>query len=123
MAVAEMAAVTAATAAIGAHASKVLQNNFNSRNYSSSGIKNVYNGIKDAPKYPEGFKGRQNGTKTNKVNNKELLDDLKKIESGEWKKVYKDGYDKNGNKISIHYFQSKSGKVFDVKVKNKWSNK
>ncbi len=36
MAVAEMAAVTAATAAIGAHASKVLQNNFNSRNYSSS---------------------------------------------------------------------------------------
>ena len=123
MAVAEMDAVTAATEAIGAHASKVLKNNFNSRNYSSSGIKNVYNGIKDAPKYPEGFKGRQNGTKTNKVNNKELLDDLKKIESGEWKKVYKDGYDKNGNKISIHYFQSKSGKVFDVKVKNKWSNK
>ena len=33
---------------------------------------------------------------------------------------YKD--DANGNKISIHYFQSKSGKVFDVKIKNKWSN-
>ncbi|EOA3012161.1 toxin C-terminal domain-containing protein [Enterococcus faecalis] len=36
MAVAEMDAVTAATEAIGAHASKVLKNNFNSRNYSSS---------------------------------------------------------------------------------------
>ncbi|EPI03157.1 hypothetical protein D920_00311 [Enterococcus faecalis 13-SD-W-01] len=93
-------------------------------NYSSSGseIKNVYNGIKDAPKYPKGFKGRQNGTKTNKVNNRKVLDELRKIESGEWKKVYKDGYDSNGKEISIHFFQSKSGKVFDVKVVSGWSN-
>ena len=90
---------------------------------SNSEVKNVYNGIKDAPTYPKGFKGRQNGTKTNKVTNKELLEDLRKVESGEWKKVYKDGYDNAGNKISIHYFQSKSGKVFNVKVKSKWSNK
>lgn len=51
-----------------------------------------------------------------------MLDELRKIESGEWKKVYKDGYNSNGDKISIHYFQSKSGKVFDVKVKQGWSN-
>ena len=54
--------------------------------------------------------------------NKELLDKLREIESGKWTKVYKDGYDSSGNKISIHYFQSESGKVFNVKVKPGWSN-
>jgi len=29
---------------------------------------------------------------------------------------------KDLNKVSIHYFQSQSGKVFDVKVKPGWSN-
>lgn len=65
---------------------------------------------------------RQNGTKKYSVNNSELLSKLRKIEHGEWKKVYKDGYDSFGNEISIHYFESKSGKVFDVKVVGKWSN-
>ncbi|MGA8942864.1 MAG: hypothetical protein WB502_09150, partial [Thermoactinomyces sp.] len=37
-------------------------------------------------------------------------------------KVYKDGYDAEGKKISVHYFESSSGKVFDVKVKSGWSN-
>ena len=46
----------------------------------------------------------------------------REIESGKWTKVYKDGYDSSGNKISIHYFQSQSGKVFNVKVKPGWSN-
>ncbi|PYG90295.1 hypothetical protein LY28_00176 [Ruminiclostridium sufflavum DSM 19573] len=45
-----------------------------------------------------------------------------KVESGIWEKIYKDGYDANGKKISIHYFQSESGKVFDVKTKSGWSN-
>jgi filamentous hemagglutinin len=27
-----------------------------------------------------------------------------------------------GEEISIHYFQSESGKVFNVKVKSGWSN-
>lgn len=58
----------------------------------------------------------------NTVKNKELLDKLREIESGTWKKIYKDGYDSYGNEISIHYFQSESGKVFDVKVKHGWSN-
>ncbi|MEC1156465.1 hypothetical protein [Cytobacillus horneckiae] len=31
--------------------------------------------------------------------------------------------DKNGKKVSIHYFQSKSGLVYDVKVKSGWSVK
>ncbi len=83
----------------------------------------VYKAIKYAPKYPSGFKAVQNGTKNVNVNNTKLLSELRQIESGTWKKVYKDGYDKNGKKISIHYFQSKSGKVFDVKVKSGWSVK
>ncbi|EHU9649354.1 hypothetical protein K7P65_002531 [Enterococcus faecalis] len=58
MAVAEMAAVTAATAAIGAHASKVLQNNFNSRNYSSSKANGKY---EDAPYHN---KNQGNATKS-----------------------------------------------------------
>lgn len=85
--------------------------------------KHVYKSIKYAPKFPTGFKAVQNGTKNNTVNNKELLEELRQIESGTWKKVYKDGYDKNGKKVSIHYFQSNSGLVYDVKVKSGWSVK
>ncbi len=58
----------------------------------------------------------------NKVNNTELLEELRAIEFGTWNMIYKDGVDANGNKISIHYFQSQSGQVFNVKVKNGWSN-
>ncbi len=91
-------------------------------NNNNNNPKEFHNSIKDSSNYPEGFVERQNGTTKNTVKNKELLDELRKTEGGEWKKVYKDGYDANGNKVSIHYFQSKSGKVFDVKVKNGWSN-
>ena len=86
-------------------------------------IKNVYNSIKQAPKYPSGFKGVQNGTKKVNVKNQDVLEKLREVESGQWKKIYKDGYDSNGKEISIHYFESQSGKVFDVKVKSGWSNK
>ena len=85
-------------------------------------LKEVFNSIKDSPNYPESFKTRINGTTSNKVNNHQLLEKLRKIESGTWNKVYKDGYDSFGNKISIHYFRSQSGKVFNVKVKQGWSN-
>jgi hypothetical protein len=84
--------------------------------------KNVYNGIKNAPKYPEGFTVRPGGLTKNPVDNKGLLDQLRQIEPGKWQKVYKDGYDATGNKVSIHYFESPSGKVFDVDVFGKWSN-
>ncbi|WP_376752509.1 hypothetical protein, partial [Rummeliibacillus suwonensis] len=86
-------------------------------------IKNVYNSIKQAPKYPSGFKAVQNGTKKVNVKNQDVLEKLREVESGQWKKIYKDGYDSNGEKISIHYFEGQSGKVFDVKVKSGWSNK
>lgn len=56
------------------------------------------------------------------MNNKELLDELRQIEPKDGKKVYKDDYDANGNRISIHFLQSPSGKVFNVKVKPGWSN-
>ena len=72
--------------------------------------------------YPKEFEAVKNGTTKNTIKNKELLDKLREIESGKWTKVYKDGYDSSGNKISIHYFQSQSGKVFNVKVKPGWSN-
>lgn len=89
---------------------------------SSVELKEVFNSIKDSPNYPEGFQPRVNGTTGNKVNNQQLLEKLREIEAGTWKKVYKDGYDAYGNEISIHYFQSQSGKVFNVKVKSGWSN-
>ncbi|GAB2025521.1 hypothetical protein [Lactovum odontotermitis] len=85
-------------------------------------IQHTYGSIKDAPKYPENFEADKNGTGKNAVKNKKILEKLRAIEGGEWKKVYKDGYDENGNKISIHYFQSKSGRVFDVDVKGGWRN-
>ena len=56
------------------------------------------------------------------VKNGELLEQLRKIESGNWNKVYKNGYDSLGNEVSIHYFESSSGKVFDVWTQSGWSN-
>lgn len=84
-------------------------------------IKQVYNSLKDSPQYPQDFCLVQNGTKKLSIKNKQLLEELRKIEPGEWNKIYKDGYS-GGDKVSIHYFQSKSGKVFNVKVKLGWSN-
>ena len=86
-------------------------------------ISNVYPSIKESPNYPKGFIAARNGTTKNNVNNLELLNNLRQVEAGRWYKVYKDGFDMYGNKVSIHYFQSPSGKVFNVKVKNGWSNK
>ena len=88
---------------------------------SNTAPQNIYNGIKNAPNYPVGFKAVQNGTSKNTINNTVLLAQLREIESGKWYKVYKDGY-VSGKKVSIHYFESESGKVFDVAVKPGWSN-
>lgn len=87
-----------------------------------SSLRDVYNSIKNSPNYPEGFETVPNGTTRNNINNRELLEELRKVEGGSWKKVYKDGYDAFGNEVSVHYFQSQSGKVFNVKVKAGWSN-
>ncbi len=84
-------------------------------------MKYFYKSIKDAPKYPDGFKPVQNGTKAFNVNNGQILEKLRKVESGEWTKVLKNGYDKYGNEVSVHYFKSKTGKVFDVETHPGWS--
>lgn len=84
-------------------------------------FKNIYNKISDAPGYPKGFKGVQNGTKRVKINNSKAKELLKNTGSKDWKKVYKNGYDEVGGKVSIHYFENKSGKVFNVKTYYEWS--
>ncbi|WP_437875556.1 toxin TcdB middle/N-terminal domain-containing protein [Sorangium sp. So ce513] len=87
--------------------------------------KQVYSGLKNAPEYPQGFatsRGVVKGTTTrNNVSNNALLEQLRKVEPGKWQKVYKDGW-VGSEKVSVHYFQSESGKVFNVKVKPGWSN-
>ncbi|MCX8670870.1 hypothetical protein J3U22_06305 [Gilliamella sp. B2865] len=102
------------------------KNNNNTQNNASKDpneIKHTYNSIKDSPNYPKGFRGVQNGTTKHNVNNGQALENLRKIEQGQWKKVYQNGYDSSGNRVSIHYFQSQSGRVFNVKVKPGWSLK
>lgn len=90
---------------------------------SATKINQVFNSIKDSPKYPSGFRETQNGVRKVNINNQAVLNELRNVQSGEWKKVYRDGFDAQGNRISIHYFQhTKTGRVFDVKVKNSWSN-
>ncbi|MDC9591562.1 hypothetical protein PSI23_20325 [Xenorhabdus sp. XENO-10] len=88
----------------------------------SNSIKHTYKSIKDAPQYPKGFINRQNGTTKRPMDNGQLLAELRRdVESGKWDKVYKDGL-VNGQKVSIHYFESRSGLVFNVKVVHGWSN-
>ncbi|MDR1157269.1 MAG: hypothetical protein LBK75_03040 [Oscillospiraceae bacterium] len=86
-------------------------------------IENVFTSIRKAASYPNGFESARNGLKKITINNSELLENLRKIEPGEWKKIYQDGY-VDGSKVSIHYFQhTKTGKIFDVKSYfGKWSN-
>ena len=72
--------------------------------------------MKELSDYPKEFKPLINGTKKYAIKNNATLTQLRKHESGKWCKVYKDGF--VGNKaVSLHYFQSQSGKIFDFKVK------
>ena len=57
----------------------------------------------------------------NPVKNRELLAELREIEAGKWQKVRRDGWSK-GERVSLHYFESASGMVFNFKVKSGWSN-
>lgn len=81
-------------------------------------IQNVYSGKKAAPNWPSDFSSDHLRKVT--VRNKQLLEQLRRIERGGWMKVYENGYI-NGQKYSVHYFQSPSGKVFDLWVKPGWS--
>jgi hypothetical protein len=53
------------------------------------------------------------------IKNKALLDELNRVGTG-WKKVYQNGWI-DGEKYSMHYFQDKSGKIFDFWIKEGWS--
>ena len=77
--------------------------------------------MKNTPGYPSNFRSIQNGTTRNSISRKELLEKLREIEPGNWHKVYKDGWI-GSKKVSLHYFESPSGKVFDFKIKLEWSN-
>jgi Pretoxin HINT domain len=83
----------------------------------------LLNSIEDSPNYPKGFVHAQDGKNKVTVNNKGLLSELRSVGGRNWSKVYQDGYDAYGNKVSIHYFQDESGRVFDVDLKQGWSNR
>ena len=70
----------------------------------------------------KGISWKTNGLKRYNVTNQDFISILKDLEpNGNWKKVYKDGWE-NGNKISVHYFQSNAGTIVAPKVKPGWSN-
>lgn len=75
--------------------------------------------IRDWADYPSGFIGRDLTKHT--VKNKLVLEELRKIAKGEWHKVYQDGTIA-GKKVSLHYFQHKSGRVALPKQVFGWSN-
>ncbi|MEZ4527771.1 MAG: RHS repeat-associated core domain-containing protein [Desulfobacterales bacterium] len=83
-------------------------------------IKNVYNSVKNSPRYPKNFTPDKGNTLVNNIKDKELLAKLRQIEPGKWQKVYNNGW-ANGERVSIHFFRSESGKVFDVKTVQGWS--
>ena len=84
-------------------------------------IQKTHNSIRQAPSYPANFKPVQNGTTRNVIKNTELLEQLRSIEPGQWSKVYKDGF-VGSDRVSLHYFESQSGRIFNFKVKQGWSN-
>jgi hypothetical protein len=83
-------------------------------------LKCVYDFPEDAPGYPDGFYPLEEGIVYLGIKNQFLIEELRSIEFGEWCKVYQDGYCE-GELVSIHYFESPSGRVFDLKVKSGWS--
>ncbi len=88
----------------------------------AGGLIQIFNSKRDAPTWPTSFRPKTPPSVVrNSVNNATLLPKLREKERGDWKKIYEDGYD-GANRISVHYFQSPSGKVFNVKVKQGWSN-
>jgi len=81
----------------------------------------IYNSIRESSRFPSDFQAVRNGMTKHNINNQQLLNELRAIEPGKWQKVYKDGYS-NGQRVSIHFFESPTGRVFDVAVKPGWSN-
>ena len=51
-------------------------------NSSGGELQEFYKSIKDSPNYPQGFKAVKNGTRSNTINNKSLLEKLRQKEPG-----------------------------------------
>ncbi len=81
-------------------------------------LKQVFTRKVDAPNWSTDFV--RASVIEEKVKNKTLLAKLREIEPGDWVKVYENGYS-GGEMVSVHYFRSKSGKIFDLWVKRGWS--
>jgi hypothetical protein len=82
--------------------------------------RNVYSSLNKSPDFPKGFRSAPNGTQKVAINHRELVRELRKIEPRQWYKVYRNGYI-GTNKVSVHYFESATRKVFNIKVKDGWS--
>lgn len=87
--------------------------------HNSCEIKQTYRTIREAPGYNPNFVQAQNGYRKVNINNYQLLNQLNQIGSG-WKKVYQNGWI-NGEMVSLHYFQDKTGKIFNFKIVKGWS--
>ncbi len=84
-------------------------------------LKNFYQSVRQHPRYPKNFKREQNGKKLLNVTNEDLLSELKK-KGRRWKKVLDNGWDENGNQVSLHYNQDQdTGMIFDFDVHDGWS--
>lgn len=82
----------------------------------------MFKSIRESGGVVEGFTATRGGLTKNTVKNVDKLAELRKVEAGKWSKVYKDGFDGRGNKVSVHYFESASGAVAEVKTVPGWSN-
>lgn len=51
----------------------------------------IYNSIKETPNYPQGFTTRWNGKTQHQISNHQLLEMLRSLEPGKWKKSIKMG--------------------------------
>jgi RHS repeat-associated protein len=89
---------------------------FRNGNSNSSGageISEVFDSIYSSGNVPDGWQPAKGGTLKVNVKNKPLLEKLREVLPGRWKKVYRKGVDGT----EIHYFEHESGKVFNVKTK------
>jgi hypothetical protein len=87
-----------------------------------------YNSAKAAPAWPKRFSRTLEGAKPGNtlrenIKNSDRYRWLQEQLPGEWKKVYRNGYD-GGKEVSVHYFEhTKTHQVYDVKVYDGWSKR
>jgi RHS repeat-associated protein len=85
-------------------------------------VNRVFRSLKKSPNYPRNFQPLKGNPLRENIKDKKLLNLLRTIEPSKWQKVYKNGWI-NNRRVSIHYFESKSNRVFDVKTVTGWSTR